>query len=327
MAFRVQAVSVRWVSGALIAAPLVFAASGVRAAETDITNSIFAKRSADCADYAGVYSASVEDITRQRKFAARLRIEPGENSCVLTSNGIPNHDFNGPTANFANPVKALDVTFHIPRNPQKTGTFQKLSQRSYDAILLNGTPVDLLSAGCYRPQEPRADKNGNVLAGCRDTDPWMLDPPSYDAYFGVDQHNAHAQPDGRYHYHANPNALFLDNDVSKPSPVIGFAADGFPIYGTIFRDADGKVRRARSGYRLKTTPRPSPPQGPGGEPDGTYLADYEFAGDGDLDECNGMTVDGQYGYYVTTTYPWILKCLVGTPDPSFDKGPPGGRRN
>ena len=52
---------------------------------------------------------------------------------------------------------------------------------------------------------------------------------------------------------------------------------------------------------------------PGGSYDGTYIQDYEFnqtkldAGTCDLDECNGMTIDGTYGYYVTDSYPWVLK--------------------
>ncbi|MEM9107460.1 MAG: YHYH protein [Pseudomonadota bacterium] len=292
---------------------------GALADDIDITNSILAKRSSDCADYAGMYTASVEDISRQIDFTSKVEIVARPDECEVTTNGIPNHDFNGPTANFANEVKELPATFRIPRNPQKADSTTRLSQRSYDAILLNGTPVDLLSAGCYRPEGRRVDKNGNVLAGCRDTDPWLLDPPAYDAYFGVDMHNAHAQPDGRYHYHANPNALFLDNDFEQPSPVIGFAADGFPVHGTFFKDEDGVIRRAVSGYVLKTDPRPSPPDGPGGIPDGTYLEDYVFTGEGDLDRCNGMTVDGQYGYYVTTTYPWVLNCFAGTPDASFNK--------
>ncbi|MEM8841963.1 MAG: YHYH protein [Pseudomonadota bacterium] len=287
----------------------------------DMTNLILTERSADCADYAGDYTARVEDISRQIRYESRVEITPGSDACILRSNGIPNHDFNGPTARFANDVKELPVEFRIPRNPQPAPRPDPLSQRMYDAVLLNGTPVDLLSAGCYRPGAPRADANGNVLAGCRDTDPWLIDPPAYDDHFGVDLHNAHAQPDGRYHYHANPNALFLDHDLSEPSPVIGFAADGFPIYGTLFRDATGTVRPAKPGFTLKTTPRPGPPNGPGGLPDGTYLADYEFTGAGDLDECNGMRVDGQYGYYVTTGYPWVLNCLRGRPDPSFAKGP------
>ncbi|WP_372574634.1 YHYH protein [Ruegeria jejuensis] len=286
---------------------------------TDITNAILTNRSGDCADYAGSYVAEVEDISRQTKYTSQVGITVEGDACILTSNGIPNHDFNGPTANFANNVKELPATFRIPRNPKPSGSPTKLSQRFYDGVMLNGTPVDLLSAGCWRPDGRRADAQGNVLAGCRDTDPWLIDPPAYDEYFGVDQHNAHAQPDGRYHYHANPNALFLDHDHAEPSPVIGFAADGFPIFGTFFRDETGAVRAARTGYALKTEPRPAPPNGPGGMPDGTYLEDYEFTGDGDLDRCNGMSVDGQYGYYVTTAYPWVLNCLMGPADPSFSK--------
>lgn len=233
----------------------------------DITNLVLTNTSADCADYIGTYTATVEDITRQRRFTSEVSISSDDQSCTIQTNGIPNHDFNGPTANFANNVRALPESFRITRSLEKTGATVALSQRSYDAILLNGVPVDLLSAGCYRPSGPRADKNGNVLAGCRDTDPWLLDPPSYDAYFGVDLHNAHAQPDGRYHYHANPNALFLDHDLNAASPVIGFAADGFPIFGTLFEDESGTVRPAISGYSLKASPRPAPPDGPGGMPE------------------------------------------------------------
>lgn len=298
---------------------LTFLAAQNANAAQDITNKLFTNRSGDCADYAGDYFATVEDVSRQLTFTASVEISTNMERCIVTTNGIPNHDFNGPTANFANEVEAISGRFEIPRDPEQADRPQELTQSSYDAILLNGIPVDLLSAGCYRPNDRRADENGNVLAGCRDTDPWMLDPPAYDRYFGVDQHNAHAQPDGRYHYHANPNALFLDHEHEEASPVIGFAADGFPVFGTFFRDGSGDIRAARSGYELKTQPRPAPPDGPGGMPDGTYLADYEFTGGGDLDECNGMEVDGQYGYYVTTTYPWVLNCFRGWPNVSFRK--------
>ena len=50
--------------------------------------------------------------------------------------------------------------------------------------------------------------------------------------FRVDIHNAHVQPDGTYHYHGNPNALFDDSPSEDGSPLIGWAADGFPIYGS-----------------------------------------------------------------------------------------------
>ncbi len=194
-----------------------FTATQARAqnAALDITNLLLGNRSADCADYAGEYSASVEDTTRQQRFTSEIEISADSKHCTIKTIGIHNHDFNGPTANFANQVRELFGTFRIPRNPEKARSRTALSQRSYDAILLNGVPVDLLSAGCYRPSGSRADKNGNVLAGCRDTDPWLLDPPSYDQCFGVDVHNARAQPDGKHHYHSNPNALFLDHDLDR----------------------------------------------------------------------------------------------------------------
>ncbi|MEE2643947.1 MAG: YHYH protein, partial [Myxococcota bacterium] len=106
------------------------------------------------------------------------------------------------------------------------------------------------------------------------------------------------------------------------SGVIGFAADGHPIYGPFITD-NGSLRRVTSSYQLKQGMRESQPgEGalPAGAYDGTYVDDYEYREEsGDLDECNGMTVNGLYGYYVTASYPWVLKCFRGTPDPSFNK--------
>ncbi|MGB1222042.1 MAG: YHYH protein, partial [Alcanivoracaceae bacterium] len=63
--------------------------------------------------------------------------------------------------------------------------------------------------------------------------------------------------------------------------LVGFAKDGFPIYGPL---DDGSV-----------------PTG--------------------LDECNGMSINGLYGYFVTDDFPYLMNCLKGTPDPSFDLVP------
>jgi hypothetical protein len=61
---------------------------------------------------------------------------------------------------------------------------------------------------------------------------------------------------------------------------------------------------------------------------GTFMQDYEFvAGFGDLDECNGrfgVTPEfpkGVYHYYVTETYPYIQRCVKGTPSPETDRPP------
>ena len=115
-----------------------------------------------------------------------------------------------------------------------------------------------------------------------------------------------------------------DTSGRTASGVIGFAADGFPIYGP-FIDDNGSIRRVTSSYVLVSEGgtrqrKPGESGFPGGTYDGTYIDDYEYrAGSGDLDDCNGRTVNGRYGYFVTNTYPWIMKCFKGTPDISFRK--------
>ena len=53
--------------------------------------------------------------------------------------------------------------------------------------------------------------------------------------------------------------MFDDNPGAEGSPVIGFAADGFPIYGSYFLDPQtNQVRKAISGYELKAGTRPGP---------------------------------------------------------------------
>jgi hypothetical protein len=141
--------------------------------------------------------------------------------------------------------------------------------------------------------------------------------------FGTDSHNAHSQPDGGYHYHGSPVALFSDDSTTE-SPVIGFAADGFPIYGPYIDDGEG-IRKVVSGYTLIAGDRVSQDgEGafPGGSYDGTYRDDYEFSDAGDLDECNGMEHNGDYGYYVIDSFPWVMGCFSGSPDTSFQKAGP-----
>lgn len=273
---------------------------------TDITDAVFTSASSDCADYAMSYVALVSDVQRDVEFDARVDIVAETDACLLTSNAIPNHDFDDASARFATPVAEIDETFAIPRNPSMASSPTELTLMTYDAIMLNGVVVDLLAAGCFGV--------GDGMIGCFDLDtPWRYDPMSPLNDFGTDAHNAHTQPDGHYHYHGDPLAMYGDGSVA--SPVIGFAADGFPIYGPYFDDGT-TIRAAVSGYTLRAGSRPD---GPGGAYDGSFVDDYEFTDAGDLDECNGMMVDGQYAYFVTATYPWILGCFRGAPDASFRK--------
>ena len=296
----------------------------------DITNAVFTERSADCADYANTYDASALDIQNSTAFTAAVEITATDSECTFVSNSVPNHDFNDDTAAFAGgadgaTISEIDVTLTVTRSPAIAATSTPISQELKNAIFLNGVKLDIISAGCYSPEDADASADGTVGIGCQSDNEWLLDPLGTTHKFGADAHNAHTQPEGLYHYHGSPLAMYDDNPTNEGSPVIGFAADGFPVYGPYFYDSlgDGTVRKAVSGYTLKTASRGTqddigPDYNPGGTPDGTYNNDWEWLGTtGDLDACNGMTVDGQYGYYVTETYPWVIKCLSGTPDESF----------
>ena len=277
----------------------------------DITNAILSNNSGNCADYVESYTSTVNDVHNSKVFMGDLVITVVGDKCVFSTNVIPNHDFNDGGDAFPNDVSAQDVQFEVTVSPTKASTTTALSLRVDNAILLNGVKVDLLAAGCYGI--------GNGKVGCNDdSQAWRYDPMYLQNGFRVDSHNAHAQPDGTYHYHGTPKALF-DDSGTVASPVIGFAADGFPIFGS-FIDDNGTIRKVQSSYQLKSGARPTSASDPGGTYNGEYRDDYEYVeGVGDLDECNGMTVNGVYGYYVTETYPYVLACYRGTPDSSFNK--------
>ncbi|MEO1021875.1 MAG: YHYH protein [Bacteroidota bacterium] len=288
----------------------------------DITDAVFTNNSGDCSTFAERYFSLVEDIQNTVNFEGNVEVTDSESSCTIAVNGIPNHDFNDQSARFATPVREVERIFTVMKTPESAPQATSLSQGFYDAIMLNGVVVDMLSAGCYRPDDQMADASGNVAIGCTVNDAWLIDPLGVESRFGADANNAHTQPDGTYHYHGNPNAMFDDNPGDQGSPVIGFAADGFPVFGSYFFDEQtNTVRKAISGYTLRNGNRPGPDSSdPGGVYDGTYIDDYEFTDAGDLDACNGMTVNGQYGYYITDSYPWMIACHSGTVNNSFSKG-------
>jgi len=90
------------------------------------------------------------------------------------------------------------------------------------------------------------------------------------------------------------------------SPIIGWAYDGNPIYGPygFASRTGGTTRLMKSGYELvskENRPR---------FPEGFFVEDYEFKGNGDLDEHNGR-------YCVTPEYPNGTYAYFTTVDVSF----------
>jgi len=278
----------------------------------DITDAILTARSANCSDYLESYQSSVLDVNNGTVFNGELIISLSGGQCIFQTNNIPNHDFNDGAQAFPNDVSAQNNSFTISANPTHAASTTAVSLQVDNAILLNGVKVDLLAAACFGV--------GDGKVGCNDINqPWRYDPMFAANGFRVDTHNAHSQPDGSYHYHGKPNALYQDNNNSSVSPLVGFAADGYPIFGPYFDD-DGSIRKAVSSFQLISGNRPSGTDSPGGIYDGTYRDDYQYvASYGDLDECNGMTINGVYGYYITDGYPYLLTCFKGIPDSSFNK--------
>mgnify|MGYP001177102610 CR=1 FL=1 len=295
----------------------------------DITNAMASSRSGDCTTYANSYFSNVTDLTTGTNFSGDLTISVSGGKCIFSSNGIVNHDM-GEGASFPNTISEVNQTYRITTSPtiasNPTTNIWKTS-----VVYLNGGVVDILPAACY---DVGNDALGREKIGCGPDQldhPWRYDPMSSLNSFGTDVHNAHVQPDGLYHYHANPMAMFETDCAStaSASPVIGFAADGFPVFGSCISES-GVIRNVKSSYQLKDDGGPrqavtgytTPSAGTGNiassNYDGQFRGDYEYvAGAGDLDECNGMTVDGQYGYYISDSFPWVLNCFSGTPDSSF----------
>ena len=148
---------------------------------------------------------------------------------------------------------------------------------------------------------------------------------------GLDCNNAHVQPQGSYHYHGPPT-LYLEslNPSGDEMIMIGYAADGYPIYYKYgYSDADDSssgVIELTSGYALKSGDRPGDGiTAPAGSYTGIYSNDWEYTSSDDveLDECNGRTgvtpeyPNGTYYYVVTDSYPFIPRCFVGSPSSDF----------
>ena len=134
------------------------------------------------------------------------------------------------------------------------------------------------------------------IAACNDDE--STAPTSAAASNYLDFNNAHVQPTGKYHYHGVSQMLVDAYAADEDLVDVGFAANGFLMYYS-------KSGDYRPSYVLSATARSGSnctPSGPdntcfdlaGTSPYGTYTSDWQYSeGIGDLDECNGTTIDGR----------------------------------
>lgn len=217
----------------------------------------------------------------------------------MVTNSLPNHK-TGVFPNEGNPntISAQNRTFNFPLNPKYTGKAQWIRE---PGIALNGIKF-----------EPGT---GEVVA-CESGENYRIEALQDVIDLGLDYNHAHVQPTGAYHYHGTPTEVVKEFDNGEDLVHIGFAHDGFPMYyskSSVYKPSFKLVDGTREGENCAyTRPGIQVDISEGGHHDGTFKSDFEFVdGLGDLDECNGITIDGQYMYLVTTDFPYIGRCLMG----------------
>jgi len=279
-------------------------------------------------------------------------VEYSDNFAYISTQGIPAY----PTGPFSdgNPsnAEAQNNIYKMPLNPQPNNGTPTNTTGGNIGIFINGVALfdyrdgvawnnntNYLCGGPGNPPcpgGPMATQNWN-----RDAIPAEMD--------GFDCSKGHPAQ-GNYHHHQNPSAFKLDLEVvsdicnlydaeglyaidpNNHSPLIGYAYDGYPIYGAYgYKNSDGsgEITRIKSGYQLRNiTTRTNGPdldqevtitQGPNaGNQETMFLGyfreDYEHVEHPEeeeyLDEHNGrfcVTPDypnGTYAYFATVDENW-----------------------
>jgi hypothetical protein len=190
-------------------------------------------------------------------FRSNVQVQVTDESLIVHSNGLPDHETGDyPNAKTPYAIKEQQYTFVIPRHPKMSDQVTPVPVGPV-GVAINGVPF-------YNA----VNRAGQDAAKFEVTDDCCGHPDQL----------------GRYHYHIYPKCIHTSftDPAGEHSPLIGYAFDGFAIYG------------------------------PNGE-DGKKPAD--------LDECNGHTdpVHG-YHYHVTRKFPYILGGYHGVVETSnFDR--------
>jgi len=279
-------------------------------------------------------------------------VEYSDNFAYISTQGIPAY----PTGPFSdgNPsnAEAQNNIYKMPLNPQPNNSTPTNTTAGNIGVFINGVALFDYRDGvawnnntnylCGGPGNPPCP--GGPMA----TQNWNRDAIPAEMG-GFDCSKGHPAQ-GNYHHHQNPSAFKLDLEVvsdicnlydaeglyaidaENHSPLIGFAYDGYPIYGAYgFKNSDGSggITRIESGYQLRNiTSRTNGPdlnqvvtisQGPNtGSQETMFLGyfreDYEHVEHTDeeeyLDEHNGRFCvtpeypNGTYAYFATVDENW-----------------------
>ena len=233
---------------------------------------------------------------------------------IIKTNALPNHG-TGAFPNEGNPnrISEQSFTYEIPLNPTFTGKAKWVRE---PGVALNGIKFEPQTAEVVR---------------CESGEHYRVEGIQNLINLGLDDNLAHVQPNGAYHYHGVAPDLIKAFDTGQDLVHIGFAHDGFPIYhskngvfSSSFRLIDADREGTACSYENPFSERKIDLT----QVDrGTFDTDWEYiAGLGDLDECNGLELNGEYTYIVTNEFPYVGRCLKGAFKEQRRRGPPPGGR-
>jgi hypothetical protein len=167
-------------------------------------------------------------VKKDKLIADNVRLTFTETCLVVRSHNLPNH----PTAVFPDRWRALDgnpnyiqeqnQTWHIPLEPRENPDHVAMEESNANRALPGG-PIGVAV-------------NGVIFFNPFDAD-------SVEAIWRLDRCCGHPSPGFEYHYHKYPVCVKSPwtDDGKAHSPVIGFAFDGFPIFGPY--EAEGELAK------------------------------------------------------------------------------------
>ena len=166
-----------------------------------------------------------------------------------------------------------DATYTLPATPVLAETTTAIPYVGELGLTLGGIPI-------FGPTEGTGgdvDSLPGILSAC----------------------GSHNGPSG-FHIHkilssTETDCLFAPEEVADDHQLVGYAYDGFPIYTGIDQFTSSWQLTDETLFATDT-----------------WAAHTYVEGSGDLDECNGrVDENGDYAYYTTETFPYVLGCFVG----------------
>ena len=259
----------------------------------------------DQTNYFGDYTLNDENFGTKTSVTVK-----GKTRTILT-NSLPNHKTGEfPRKGNPNTISAQNRTYTFPVNPKYTGNPEWVRE---PGVAINGVKFEPGTA---------------EVVVCDSGENYHVEAFQDMINLGLDFNNAHVQPTGAYHYHGSPTSVIEKFDTGEDLVHVGFAHDGFPMYyskSDAYKPSYKLVDGSREGEDCTcSNPKNTIDISVDDHHNGTYTSDFEYVeGSGNLDECNGITIEGKYMYLVTNKFSYVSRCLMGEVAQEERQGPGG----